>query len=423
MPPPIVCFVDFDYPVSCESWAIVPIALSAVKKATRTSPEFWCVNLEETAFAALVECSVILGLETRLATWIHPSSFVAGPAYNVSWGLKVLVESEPNADVYGWDFLRPFTWEVWVVFASCAVAACCSQLLMRWLDIRRRKTSPDAVPITNETIRDVALASFTSLIGSSRLFEFYEGPYMRHATSMIMAVFSMFIMSLYSSNLTAFSFPESEATTARSLTDAREYAVHRGFVDYARRGMTSVMMNTDSAIREISSMRDNDVFSLIAPDAWLSSRCTSRRRLLDVFPMVIIYEVIYNLATYNEIAETSAAIATSDFGSFSSCELDPPPRQRLGLANVWGVFVIAGIGFVSAVACRAVVACRGGKSVFGKNFRWFEPMTPVLNSVGSPQAADPSRRCEDVPSIDMFARFESAIEIPRRGSIDGLFAV
>ena len=294
MPPPIVCFADFDYPRSCESWAIVPLALSAVKNATGTSPEFRCVNPAETALVALVECSVILGLETRLAAWIHPSSFVAGPAYNVSWGLKVLVENEPNADVHGWDFLRPFTWEVWVVFASCAIAACCSQLLMRWLDIRRRKTSPDAVLITDETVRDVALASFTSLIGSSRLFEFYEGPYMRHVTSMIMAVFSMFIMSLYSSNLTAFSFPESEATTARSLTDAREYAVHRGFVDYARRGMTSVMMNTDSTIREISIMGD-DVFSSIAPDAWLASRCTPGRRLLDVFPMVIIYEVIYNV--------------------------------------------------------------------------------------------------------------------------------
>lgn len=422
MPPPIVCFADFDYPRSCGSWAIVPLALSAVKNATGTSPEFRCVNPAETALAALVECSVILGLETRLAAWIHPSSFVAGPAYNVSWGLKVLVENEPNADVHGWDFLRPFTWEVWVVFASCAIVACCSQLLMRWLDIRRRKTSPDAVLITDETVRDVALASFTSLIGSSRLFEFYEGPYMRHVTSMIMAVFSMFIMSLYSSNLTAFSFPESEATTARSLTDAREYAVHRGFVDYAHRGMTSVMMNTDSTIREISIMGD-DVFSSIAPDAWLASRCTPGRRLLDVFPMVIIYEVIYNLATYDEIAETSVAIATKDFWSFSSCEPDPPSQQRLGLANVWGVFVIAGIGFVSAVACRATVAFRGGKPMFGKNFRWFEPRTPVLNSIGSPQAPDPSRRCEDVPSVDMFARFESATEMRRRASADGVFLV
>lgn len=428
MPPPVVCFADFDYPRSCESWAIVPLALSAVKNATGASPEFRCVNLTETALASLVDCSVILGLETRLTTWIRPSSFVVGPAYNVSWGLKALVENEPSAAVHGWDFLRPFTWEVWVVFATCAIAACCSQLLMRWLDIRRRKTSPDAVLVTDETVRDVALASFTSLIGSSRLFEFYEGPYMRHVTSMIMAVFSVFIMSLYSSNLTAFSFPESSTTTVRSLADVREYAAHWGFADYARRGMASVLMNTDSTIREIRTAGDER--NVIAPDAWLAARCTAERRLLDVFPMTIVYEVIYNLATYDGISETSISIVEnlSKFRSASSCEPETASRQRLGLANVWGVFVIAGIGFVSAVACRATLAIRGGKPMFGKNFRWFDLRTPVLNSIGSPQAPDPSRRGDDVPSIDMFARlesarFESAIEKRRRISVDGVLLV
>lgn len=426
MPPPIVCFADFDHPRSCESWAIVSLAMAAVKNASGMSPEFWCVNLTETALTGLVRCSVILGLETRLMTWIHPSMFVAGPAYNVSRGLKALVESEPSAAVHGWDFLKPFTWGVWVVFAVCAIAACCSQLLIRWLDNRRRITSPDAVLITDETVRDVALASFTSLIGSSRLFEFYEGPYMRHVTSMIMAVFSVFIMSLYSSNLTAFSFPEPSATTVRSLTDAREYVVHWGFADYARRGMTSVMMNTESTIREIKTMGDDDVFSLIAPDVWLASQCTSGRRLLDVFPVVIVYEVMYNLETYDRIAETSSAIATnvSNFWSFSFCDTETTaPEQRLGLANVWGVFVIAGIGFVLAVACRATVAFRAGQPMFGKNFRWFEPRTPALNSIGSPQAPDLSRKCDDVPSVDMFARIESATEMRRRVSIDGLFSV
>jgi hypothetical protein len=420
MPPPIVCFADFEYPKSCESWAVVPVVLAAVKNASGTSPEFWCVNLAETALDALARCSVILGLETRLMTWIRPSSFVAGPAYNASWGLKALVDSEPSAAVHGWDFLKPFTWGVWLVFGMCAIAACCSQLLMRWLDIRRRKTSPDAVLVTDETVRDVALASFTSLIGSSRLFEFYEGPYMRHVTSMIMAVFSVFIMSLYSSNLTAFSFPESATTTVRSLTGAREYAVHWGFADYARRGMASVLMNTDSTIREVSIAGDER--NVIAPDVWLE--CTADRRLLDVFPMVIVYEIMYNLATYDWIAETSFAIATN-VSKIRSISCEPEPTsQRLGLANVWGVFVIAGIGFVSAVACRATLAFRGGKPMFGKNFRWLDPRTPVLNSDGELQAPDLSRRCDDVPSIDMFARLESSVERRRRASIDnGVFSV
>jgi hypothetical protein len=374
------CFVDFDFPRRCGTWSILEIV---------AADEETCVD-SRAAFAtgggALESCDIVLGLESSLVAAFGGKT---GPTYNYS-GVGALLPSPAAPTLTGWEFLMPFSWGVWLVFIGCAVAAFGSQLLMRWLDFRRKKTSPTYVITEDEEKSfDLVMASFTALINATRLYTYYHGPYFRHLASMVMAIFSVFFVSLYSSNLTAFMFPNRRPT----LGAATKYGVHWGISDRAE---TLVPRGATVAFATSAAVPPGTI--LVAPDIWLDCAAGTFVSLAGT----VVYPVMF-ARWYAASRETSARIAaalSNQTWPASACSAagSGETAVKLQLKNVWGLFVLAAAGHVAAIA---MTVCRGPR-----DFRWFSRKSPVANEHDTLDTVDasmrPCRKSEDVTRVDMF---------------------
>ncbi len=369
------CFVDFDFPKYCGTWAVMRIVAADVETCIDSGEVF------ASSGAVLESCDIVLGLESSL---VDAFGGVTGPTYNYSR----IGASAPfsSSKLTGWEFLMPFSWGVWLVFIGCAVAAFGSQLLMRWLDFRRKKTSPTYVITKDEEKSfDLVMASFTALINATRLYTYYQGPYFRHAASMVMAIFSVFFVSLYSSNLTAFMFP------SKRLTLDGATAVHWAISD--RPAGASFAPGTAAVPAEAV---------LIAPDTWLD--CSSTSSTFVPLGGAATYPMMYNRGYAPSRREAmSARVATA-----LSNHTWPAPAcaasgggaaTELRLEHVWGLFVLAAVGHAAAVA---MTLARGQR-----DFRWFARRSPIADEHDTldtiADATPPCRKSEDASrGVDMF---------------------
>ena len=418
-----VCFVDYDFPMSCDSnaWTIVSLMRDAWFSATGVVSTFACTSFD---FDVIYDCAVILGVETRLLPFFNVSYYKNGPAYNASHGIGALKTIDSTTSTYGgWVFLKPFAWQVWFVFLGCVCLGCASQLFMRQLARRRLKTSPERA-MDKDTVMDVATTSFTSIIGASRMYESYDAPCTRHAASMIMAVFSFFFIALYSSNLIAFSFPERSETTVTTLTGS--FDVHWAFTDVIKRDFVASLTSSNSTVR--SAMR----FSLngipIVPDTWLAPYCTGVRSvegtyIIPASPYKAIYEIVYARTVPETLSSTISSrvvekLPLSPAWTLPASCVPPSDTSQLGLDSMWGLFAIAAVGFVTTIAYRMICIGRD-RPLFGeKGLRVFSMKTPSLGTEPVLPTATLSRRHPgsgdvlDVPDDD------ATNDTRRRESID-----
>lgn len=371
------CFVDFDFPRRCGSWAIERIVRGIANATVR------CID-STTLGASVGSCDIVMGLESAV---VETLDGVVGPTYNSS-GIGAVIPAIPETKITGWEFLLPFSWSVWLVFAGCAFAAFGSQLLMRWLDFRRKKTSP-AYVITEEEEKafDLVMTSFTALINATRLYKYYQGPYFRHVASMVMAIFSVFFVSLYSSNLTAFMFPNSQPSL-----DVGTYDVHWGILDYA-----DSLVPRGSRIRALTSVHEASD-TIVAPTSWLDCSVGTFIRLDGT----VLYPIMYKRAY--DIGNVSARIARQlylETWPTSSCIHHDPSATKLQFRNVWGLFAFTVAGYLAALVMMLV---RGPR-----RFTWFVKKSPVVNENDTLDTVDtstrPCRRSEDVARVDMFELF------------------
>lgn len=367
-----VCFVDFDYPVGCDTWSILDV-VARVLDARGVSAILACVD---SAFADVTPCDVVLGVADTVAG----SSFVYGPTYNSS-GIGAIVPAT-RANENGWSFLDPFTWSVWLVFVACAIVAFCTQLMVRWLDFRRKQTSPNfVIDEDEEHAADVVMTSFTALIGSTRLYKRYDGPSFRHASSMVMALFSVFFVSLYSSNLTAFLFPSTQAFLAPSMT----FFVSRDVFRVVQLPPGSIEVAVGSARERPAGA------AFVAPVAWLGTACTAGSFVpLDGF---VTYSVLFKYPDDVSAIDITNALANESWPA-PACVANQTATSRLGVVDVWGVFAFAGVLYAGTLALRW----------FGKKSNRFVLVkkTPEIAETDNALVTDVSLRRRMSEDVDMF---------------------
>jgi hypothetical protein len=374
------CFVDFDFPRQCGSWAILDIVSDVANASMR------CIDSGTLTSKVLEPCDIVLGLESSI---VAAFGGIAGPTYNSS-GIGAIVQTQPGTKITGWEFLLPFSWSVWLVFVGCAIAAFGTQLLMRWLDFRRKKTSP-AYVITEDEEKafDLVMTSFTALINATRLYKYYRGPYFRHVASMVMAIFSVFFVSLYSSNLTAFMFPSSQTSLGIGA-----YDVHWALFDHAD---SLVPMGSSARVLKSASSAST---AIIAPMVWLA--CDGIGMFIRLGGTVT-YPVMY-AKTYDP-SDVSSHIASSlanETWPVSACVPHDPSATKLQFRNVWGLFAFSAVGYVAAVVMMLV---RGPRK-----FEWFVKKSPIVNENDTLETVDqtvhnPCRKSEDNARVDMFELF------------------
>ncbi len=376
--PAVVCFVDFDYPTGCSTWSVLGIVMR-VFAAEGIAAVQSCID---PAFADVESCDVVLGVVDGTYR-----SFAYGPTYNSS-GVGALVATS-EARGTGWNFLYPFRWSVWLVFAGCAIAAFCTQLMIRWLDFRRKRTSPNfVIDADDENAADVVMTSFTALIGSTRLYKLYDGPYFRHASSMVMALFSVFFVSLYSSNLTAFLFPATQAVLMPGMT----FFVSRNVFRAVQLPPGSIEVAVDT-LR--SAPAPTETSAIVAPTVWLANACRQFAFVpLDGF---VTYSVLFKTPQPVLTRIIVDALANESWPA-PSCVANRASTSRLEIVDVWGLFALTGVLYAFVFAVR----CLGKKSI---HFDWFAvKKTPEISNADNTLVTDVSvhecrRKSEDV---DMF---------------------
>lgn len=368
------CFVDFDYPTGCSTWSVFDV-VARIANATKT-----CIDSNDAV--SLASCDIVLGVPDGT---YH--SFEYGPTYNAS-GIGAILATPGAAHGNGWYFLNPFSWTVWVVFVACAIASFCTQLLVRWLDFRRKKTSPNfVIDEDEEHAGDAVLTAFTAMIGTTRLYRRYDGPYFRHVSSMVAALFSVFFVSLYSSNLTAFFFPGSRATLVPDTT----FFVARDVF----RTVQLPLKSTEIVIRSLTTMSlPTPRHALVAPTVWLASLCSRFAFIpLDGF---VTYSVLFNSSNSTTVSRGIAdALATEIWPGPSCFSNKMTSTSRLELVDVWGLFALAGVLYVCVLVIRFLKR--------DARFVWFVRKTPDVtvgdDTLATQVSIRPCRKSED---IDMF---------------------
>lgn len=377
-----VCFVDFDYPTGCETWSIFDTVTRIVSDTGANVTQTCMDSLWIESLQTMASCDIVLGVAD--GTY---DSFVYGPTYNSS-KVGALIVPTMAVRARGWDFMNPFSWSVWVVFVGCAIVAFCTQLLMRWLDFRRKQTSPNfVIDEDEEHASDVVLTSFTALIGSTRLYRRYDGPYLRQISSMVMALFSVFFVSLYSSNLTAFLFPNTQPNLVPGMTFSVSLDVYRT-VQLPPGAVKNVMVSLTGPTASTS---------VVAPVLWLGGMC----RKFSFIPLegFVTYSVLYRDQHWTRITRRIVDVLSNQAWPGPACFVTRESTARLAVVDVWGLFVITGVFYIGVLVAR----CLGKKSL---RFQ-FVKKTPEIDATPRHLTTELSMRPCDSGDIDMFGVLEN----------------
>lgn len=348
-----VCYFDFAYPLFCDD-EIVPLV-------RRDSDRFTCASTAGLPQAA-VGCDVVLGLE---ATGVHALGFRAGASYNASTGLGVLVPSTAPSPG-GWAFLYPFAWQVWVTFAAMVLAVVASQTVLAWAG--RSKPSRSGGPGDGGPGNGgpgEALPVFSAMLGSSRFYAAYDGAFTQHATSMIVAVFSVFFTALYQSNLVASFF-----NPKRNFDIPDSVSAH-----WLHSRRVRDELGARFEVTSVYAMPDPPTYT-IAPRRILAPFC-DRSYIVGVPAPSVLYTM--GFAPEAPLHEISRAVALGirnlTYPALPSACDAPDTARPLSPASMWGLFLVASLGMGWSLGWRIVRAVRTGETTrdrfFGPGFRWF----------------------------------------------------
>lgn len=374
----LACYFDFDFPNNCGS------EITSIVRAA-SGYDIACRSTADLAMHGLRDCAIVLGLET----FAHAAfGLTSGATYNVSLGLGSLhPTSRPPGGVGGWNFLAPFTWPVWVVFAGTALAAFASQLVLGWLvseDVTRVE------PVVRQNMANVAMTAFTSILGASRFYGYYDGAYLYHATSMLMAIFSVFINALYQSNLIAFLIPDRFPTNVAQLDGHDAFAVHWLYEDIVRSDLGSKLAVSGSSIAAVTELSQAEGTQIIAPEPLLQRYCSPERYMITAGTRA---KTLYSLGFAPGVEDTLSekiipVVAQTPIAWTRDSCYAPDQADTIRVVNVWGVFALAAGGFAISLARRLWRAYRTEESIFGREFRFCELSTCVRDPAPAP--ADPA---------------------------------
>ncbi|AGE51426.1 ligand-gated ion channel [Paramecium bursaria Chlorella virus CvsA1] len=393
-----ICFTDYVYPRSCgtKRWEIVNILMDAFKEYNNEESTFRCYSGDITFETDLTSgyvsnCSVLLGHEvSTYARVVRFNSFTIGPAYNHSYALVTPVQDSPHDSMNsnGWAFVNPFTLPVWSLILGVISFAFIIQFLMRKYQLGVSTSS------LNERNPETLSRSILSATGSVKLYASESRVLIRELMSCCMAIFSVFIMSLYSSNLINFFYYQSLSNpiTTSSSDFVVIHPAYKNIISYEDLGVYKGSHQELTSIFMIPyGIYSPDVIPVI-PNTWGGTLENSTTSLSVVGYYKSAYQILYTklvtpsvisyinkyvnerLNEYNTIYTVSSDINLN--------ENQLAPSNQLTLKNTWGIFVILGIGYVLSLIFRIVWTKKTGldKLVFFKREDELAEFMPTDNS-------------------------------------------
>lgn len=381
---PSICFADFLYPYACSDrkWAIVDILTNAIQKYTEIVPEFMCIPTDEIYDKDIYyintnvtsSCIAFAGMEMSSNTQLADiDMFTIGPYYNFSRDF-VMPYQVPNfvptmGD--GWKFFNSLDWVVWCMFFTVIVVVTGIQIMMK-------KISVDASPtLDQETNAEVASRSILSSIGYSRLYGGNNDIISRHLLSCSMACFSAVIVSLYCSNLVNFFYTATEDYRVK-IPLPNDVRIHPAIKDLISPEMFGVYTDNNQSNLELAPMMPNAVYYRnmipVVPRSVGDGFRNSTTSLVSLGGYYTIYRVVFaktlELVTgkktlKNIEIEINKQLDLYNFNNEQVLDFPDTDTERIGEINihqVWGVFVILLVGYVSSILFRIFFTKKTGLS-------------------------------------------------------------
>ncbi|AGE54493.1 ligand-gated ion channel [Paramecium bursaria Chlorella virus KS1B] len=308
-------------------------------------------------------CSVLLGHEvSTYSRVVRFNSFTIGPAYNHSYALVTPVQNTSNdsLDSNGWAFINPFTLSVWLLILGVVLFSFFIQFLIRKYELGVSTSS------LNERNPETLTRSILSTLGSVKLYDSENRVLIRQLMSCCMAIFSVFIMSLYSSNLINFFYyqtlPGTLDTSSSNLVVI--HPAYKNIISYEDLGVYKDSTYELTSIFMVPyGIYSSDVIPVV-PNTWGGALENSTTLLNVVGYYKSAYQVLYTklvspsaityvnkyvndrLIEYNTISTVSPDINLNGNQKI--------PETQLTLKNTWGIFVIMLAGYIISLLFRIV---------------------------------------------------------------------
>jgi hypothetical protein len=194
-----LCYVAGEPLARCHgNGDVTGLAVDYIENKLGGTSEF-DVTCANGSMAALMNgCDIISGTVNTYVLSRIPSvvydEYSIGQAFA---GSSFAVVFAPQFDDSSFIFFRPFSSGVWILLAAATVVAVLAMIFVRSSTTRRASATRDGI---------------MSLLGYSRLYKGKDPSYFQHAISILTAIFSVIIVSMYSSNLVARSYISSQQT-------------------------------------------------------------------------------------------------------------------------------------------------------------------------------------------------------------------
>ena len=365
------CLFDFAFPSSCGDEIVRMLKAAGVATVRCVSTAALFPGYSQAA--NLTGCDVVAGLE---ASSLRALSLDVGPAYNSTPGLGVLVPTVlPPPDA--WTFLSPFSLGVWLLLLAVVGAVIAAQLL-----------TPRAAG--GFTGVNTALLAVSAMIGSSRFYSQYDAAYLNHATSMALAVFSVFMTALYQSNLVAFFIPQRVLSDVEDLSQPMALGVHWVHMQRVADELGHRFAANGVTLHAVRAMPTDPAF-VIAPKMFLAPFCGDGVHVTAVVagkPVVLYFLGFARGLARDVVREVSSRVAAQiPLATYpvlpEACDF--PSEATFGLAPVslWGLFLVIAVGMGWSLVTRVVRAVRHTdntifRALFGSGFRWTDRKRTIV---------------------------------------------
>ena len=381
---PYICFSDFLYPYACSDrkWAIVDILTNAIQKYTEIVPEFMCIPTDEIYNKDIYYintnvtsgCIAFSGIEMSSNTQLaNIDMFTIGPYYNFSrdFVMPYQVSKFVPSIGDGWKFFNSLDWAVWCMFFFVIVVVIGIQIMMK-------KISVDVSPtLDQESSTEVASRSILSSIGYSRLYGGNNDIISRQLLSCSMACFSAIIVSLYCSNLVNFFYTSGDDYRVK-IPQPSDVRIHPSLKDLISPEIFGVYTDNNRSNLKLAPMMPNAVYYRnmvpVVPRGIGDGFRNSTTSLVSLEGYYTIYRVIFvktlELITGKETLknieiEINKQLDLYHFNNDQVLDFPDTDTERIGeisIHQVWGVFVILLVGYVSSILFRIFFTKKTGLS-------------------------------------------------------------
>ena len=263
----------------------------------------------------------------------------------------------PQFDDASFIFFRPFTTGVWVLLIASIAVAVLAMVFVNSSTTRRASVTRDG---------------FMSLLGYSRLYKGKDASYFQHSISVLTAIFSVIVVSMYSSNLVARSYISNQQTpdlTSKKIAYqsggssrwfAEMYKEHRTF------GADTVLPTGSPNVTFFEGAARGEYF-VVTDTLFVDALCEEAPHLslisTDVFGLTKAYAPLVRNSVREDVFRAlvyEPAMTLFHAREEPACFLQNESYVKgFGVYETWSVFVLVGGAAVALVLAKFVFVFAG----------------------------------------------------------------